>query len=70
MLTDAKAVILPLQDIFGLDDDARMNVPGVAVGNWKWQADAEDFDKYFDMSSNKQFKFKHAKRIVIYSLPG
>ena len=48
MLTDAKAVILPLQDIFGLDDDARMNVPGVAVGNWKWQADAEDFDKYFD----------------------
>lgn len=32
-------VILPLQDVLGLGDEARMNVPGVAEGNWQWQAD-------------------------------
>ena len=26
----------------GLDDDARMNVPGVAEGNWSWRADGDD----------------------------
>ena len=26
--------IMPLQDVLGLDDAARMNVPGVAEGNW------------------------------------
>ncbi len=30
--------IMPLQDVLGLDDAARMNVPGVAEGNWSWQA--------------------------------
>ena len=31
-------VMLPLQDLLMLDGQARMNVPGVATGNWKWQA--------------------------------
>ena len=30
-------VILPLQDVLGLSDDARMNLPGKAEGNWSWQ---------------------------------
>ena len=34
--------IMPLQDVLGLDDAARMNVPGVAEGNWSWQAAWED----------------------------
>ena len=34
--------ITPLQDVLGLDDAARMNVPGVAEGNWSWQAAWED----------------------------
>lgn len=33
----AAAVILPVQDILGLGDEARINVPGVAKGNWHWQ---------------------------------
>ena len=37
--------ILPLQDLMGLDDEARMNVPGVAEGNWTWQADADGLAK-------------------------
>ena len=30
-------VILPLQDILCLSDDARMNIPGKTEDNWSWQ---------------------------------
>jgi len=30
--------IVPLQDILGLGSSARMNNPGVSVGNWEWRA--------------------------------
>lgn len=39
----APIIMLPLQDICALDDNARMNVPGVAEGNWLWQACEDDF---------------------------
>ena len=29
--------IIPMQDILGLDDEARMNIPGTALGNWQWR---------------------------------
>ncbi|RMF42618.1 MAG: 4-alpha-glucanotransferase [Planctomycetota bacterium] len=29
--------IVPMQDLLGLDDRARMNVPGRAEGNWTWR---------------------------------
>ena len=29
--------IIPLQDVLGLDNSARMNVPGTATGNWGWR---------------------------------
>jgi 4-alpha-glucanotransferase len=32
-------VIAPLQDILGLGDEARMNMPGTPSGNWRWKAD-------------------------------
>lgn len=32
-------VIVPIQDILGLGDEARMNVPGTVYGNWHWQLD-------------------------------
>lgn len=34
-------VILPLQDMVLLDNSARMNVPGVAEGNWEWQVSSD-----------------------------
>ncbi|MGN0733359.1 MAG: 4-alpha-glucanotransferase [Emergencia sp.] len=40
----ADIVIMPLQDVLGLDDEARMNIPGVATGNWSWRADDEALD--------------------------
>ncbi|MDD7718274.1 MAG: 4-alpha-glucanotransferase [Eubacteriaceae bacterium] len=37
--SSAEIVIMPLQDVLGLGDEARMNVPGVAFGNWSWRAE-------------------------------
>jgi 4-alpha-glucanotransferase len=33
----ADLAIFPLQDVMRLGDDARMNRPGIAFGNWKWR---------------------------------
>jgi 4-alpha-glucanotransferase len=37
----ADTVIIPLQDVLGLDAGARMNTPGTATGNWAWRFPAE-----------------------------
>ncbi|HEQ70887.1 MAG TPA: 4-alpha-glucanotransferase, partial [Spirochaetia bacterium] len=34
----ARVVIYPLQDVLGLDEKARMNIPGTEKGNWEWRA--------------------------------
>lgn len=33
----ARLAVLPLQDLLGLGSEHRMNLPGVAQGNWRWQ---------------------------------
>ena len=33
----ANTVIVPLQDVLGLDNASRMNTPGSARGNWEWR---------------------------------
>jgi 4-alpha-glucanotransferase len=33
----ARLAIVPLQDLLGLGSDARMNLPGTTVGNWRWR---------------------------------
>jgi 4-alpha-glucanotransferase len=33
----ARTVIVPMQDVLGLGNDARMNRPGSAEGNWEWR---------------------------------
>jgi len=37
----ATVAIFPLQDLLGLDASARMNVPGVGAGNWRWRYTSE-----------------------------
>ena len=37
----ASLAIIPLQDLLGFGSDCRMNIPGVAAGNWKWRCSAE-----------------------------
>ncbi|MBQ3302840.1 MAG: 4-alpha-glucanotransferase [Eggerthellaceae bacterium] len=45
VVCDAPVRVLPLQDVLGLDDEARMNTPGTVEGNWIWQADAAAIDR-------------------------
>jgi 4-alpha-glucanotransferase len=35
--SQAKTVIIPMQDFLNLGAEARMNFPGVADGNWQWR---------------------------------
>ena len=35
--SNADTFVVPLQDLLGLGSEARMNVPGVAGGNWQWR---------------------------------
>ena len=44
LASSANVAMVPLQDVLGLDDRDRMNVPGVSEGNWSWQAKAEDLE--------------------------
>jgi len=37
----AAVAIAPLQDLLNLGGEARMNVPGIADGNWAWRCTAE-----------------------------
>lgn len=37
----ANQAIIPLQDLLGLDSDARMNIPSFPEGNWGWRYRAE-----------------------------
>lgn len=38
MASVADTAIIPLQDLLGLDEHARMNCPAGAEGNWQWRA--------------------------------
>jgi 4-alpha-glucanotransferase len=40
----ARTAIVCAQDLLALPAAARMNVPGVAEGNWRWQLTAEQFE--------------------------
>lgn len=40
--SNADVVMMQIQDVLRLGDEARMNVPGTAGGNWSWQADEAD----------------------------
>ena len=33
----ARLAVLPMQDVLALDALHRMNIPGIAEGNWQWR---------------------------------
>jgi 4-alpha-glucanotransferase len=37
MMSVAHTAIIPLQDLLGLGQEARMNIPSTAQGNWRWR---------------------------------
>ncbi|MGM0587505.1 MAG: 4-alpha-glucanotransferase [Bacteroidota bacterium] len=40
----ANLAIIPMQDWLGLGDEARMNIPGTVVGNWRWHLERSKWD--------------------------
>lgn len=44
MMSVAHTAIIPMQDVIGLGEEARMNTPGKAAGNWTWRATARMFE--------------------------
>ena len=40
----ARLVVVPAQDLLGLDGRSRMNTPGTDSGNWAWRAEPGAFD--------------------------
>lgn len=47
-----KLVIIPLYDYLGLDESARINIPGTQNGNWEWQA-PDNYSKLIIEKYNK-----------------
>jgi 4-alpha-glucanotransferase len=52
----ADLAVAPLQDVLRLGNDARMNLPGTAEGNWRWRVDPallkrELFDQLGEMTT-------------------
>jgi 4-alpha-glucanotransferase len=41
----ARLAIVPLQDVLGLGSQARMNMPGLAIGNWAWRMGDQAFTR-------------------------
>ncbi len=39
----ANTAIAPMQDLLGLGNEARMNLPASSLGNWNWQSVEDDF---------------------------
>ena len=45
MATTADICILPIQDVLGLGNEARMNQPSTVMTNWRWRMDGEMLTK-------------------------
>jgi len=41
----ANSAIAPMQDLLGLGNDARMNLPASTTGNWNWRCQEGDFSE-------------------------
>ncbi len=44
LFSKARMAIFPMQDILGLDQSCRMNVPGTVTGNWEWRMSSAQMD--------------------------
>ena len=46
MMSAARWVTIPMQDVLGLGEEARMNRPSVPLGNWEWRLLSEDLSDH------------------------
>ena len=47
----SRLFIVPMQDLLSLGNEARMNIPGQAVGNWQWRVTRERLDQLWNESA-------------------
>ena len=52
-------VVIPMQDVLGLDGSARMNYPGTIGGNWLWRMKPDQLSlelsmKYFNLNTETE----------------
>jgi 4-alpha-glucanotransferase len=45
MMSAARTVIIPVQDLLTLGGESRMNRPGVETGNWQWRVEKQSLDR-------------------------
>ncbi len=45
--SEARLAIAPLQDFLGLGSDARLNIPGTTLNNWRWRVTEEQLSPEF-----------------------
>lgn len=61
----AALAIAPLQDLFNLGSEARMNVPGRAQGNWRWRCTEEMLsDGAFEWLRDLTKKAKRSRKLM------
>ncbi|WP_183560361.1 4-alpha-glucanotransferase [Mucilaginibacter sp. SP1R1] len=53
----AEKAIIPIQDILGLDETNRMNVPSSTTGNWAWRLPADVITPEMERWLLKQMNF-------------
>lgn len=53
LASPARMAIIPMQDLLGLGNEARMNLPGVADGNWNWRMLPEQMAQLADDTGQK-----------------
>ena len=44
MMSPARIVVFPLQDLLGFGSDTRINTPGTAEGNWQYRVTRDQMD--------------------------
>ncbi|MFO0944086.1 MAG: 4-alpha-glucanotransferase [Pirellulales bacterium] len=55
--------IVPLQDVLALGNEARMNVPGQAIGNWGWRYQPEQLNEA--IANNLRLITEHSGRLQL-----
>ena len=45
--SNAALAVAPMQDFLGLGSEARFNIPGTTMDNWRWRMQAEDLSPAF-----------------------
>lgn len=53
----AKTTIIPMQDVMGLDNNSRMNVPATQAGNWGWRVGEVDVFEKLEREKKRLRKF-------------